>query len=92
MKSMTVRNIPTEVHEAVKLSAVEHGCSAGQEVRVTLSAAARRPHLADVLLGVGAQLQDLSVDIFDAPRNKRTIRLASFGRWLCWIRTSLANL
>ena len=54
MKFMTTRNIPREVHEAIKLSAVEHGGRAGQEMRVTLSAAAHRPHLADVLLGVGA--------------------------------------
>ena len=78
MKSMTIRNIPTEVHEAIKLAAIEHGHSAEQEVRTILSAAARRPHLADVLLGIGAQLQELSVDVFDVPRDKRPMQLESF--------------
>lgn len=78
MKTMTIRNITPEIHLAIKQRAVEHGHSAEQEVRLILAAAARRPHLADVLLDVGAKLQALSGETFEASRDKRPMTIEAF--------------
>ena len=78
MKTMTIRNVTPEVRSASKRRAVEHGHSADLEVRLIFAAAARRPHLSDVLLNVGARLQALPGEAFEVPRDKRPMALKSF--------------
>lgn len=63
MATLTIRNVPPDVHKALKRRAVEHDVSAEEEVRRILAAAVvPRPNLADMLLSVGRSLEGLEVD------------------------------
>lgn len=64
MAVLTVRNVPDEVHRALRVRAAEHGRSAEAEVREILRAAlvpSQRVLLGDALAALGRDL-DLSDD------------------------------
>lgn len=69
MAVLTVRNVPDEVHRALRLQAAEHGRSTEAEVREILAAAvlpAQRLRLGDALASLGRSLA-----LNDATRNVR---------------------
>ncbi|WP_068399707.1 FitA-like ribbon-helix-helix domain-containing protein [Kribbia dieselivorans] len=75
MAVLTVRNVPDEVHRALKARAAEHGRSAEAEVREILSAAlvpSRRILLGDALADIGRDLAltDEDVTALEAVRDR----------------------
>ena len=75
MAVLTVRNVPDEVHRALRARATEHGRSAEAEVREILSAAlvpSRRVLLGDALAALGRDLALTDDDIaaLDAVRDR----------------------
>jgi plasmid stability protein len=63
MTTLTIRNLPSEVHKALKRRAVENDNSTEEEVRRILAAAvAPSENLADILLAIGKQLEGAEVD------------------------------
>ncbi len=75
MGMMTVRNIPDEVHNALKARAKRHNRSAEAEVRAILEEVTRpekRLHMGDALAALGrkAGLTNEDFSIFDQVRDK----------------------
>lgn len=75
MAVLTVRNVPDEVHRALRVRAAEHGRSAEAEVREILSAAlvpSRRLLIGDALTSLGRDLAltDEDVAALDAVRDQ----------------------
>ena len=75
MAVLTVRNVPDEVHRALRARATEYGRSAEAEVREILSAAlvpSRRVLLGDALAALGRDLvlTDDDVSALDAVRDR----------------------
>lgn len=75
MAVLTVRNVPDEVHRALRVRAAAHGRSAEAEVREILSAAlvpAQRILVGDALASLGRDLAltDDDVALLDAVRDK----------------------
>lgn len=75
MAILTVRNVPDEVHRALRVRAAKHGRSAEAEVREILSAAlvpAQRILLGDALASLGRDLALTDDDIaaLDAVRDQ----------------------
>ncbi len=75
MAVLTVRNVPDEVHRALRVRAAEHGHSAEAEVREILAAALvgdQRRLLGDALASLGRELEltDDEVDTIDAVRDR----------------------
>jgi plasmid stability protein len=75
MAVLTVRNVPDEVHRALRVRAAEHGRSAEAEVREILSAAlvpSQRLLLGDALASLGRDLAltDDDVAALDAMRDR----------------------
>lgn len=74
MAVLTVRNVPDEVHRAIRVRAAEHGRSTEAEVREILAAAVvpeRRVLLGDALstLGRDLALTDNDIAVLDAVRD-----------------------
>ncbi|OED39022.1 plasmid stabilization protein [Chromatiales bacterium (ex Bugula neritina AB1)] len=60
MAMLTVRNLPDEVHRALRVRAANHGCSTEAEVRAILAAAVKpqeRLRLGSLLADIGRQTQ-----------------------------------
>ncbi|MGB3224337.1 MAG: hypothetical protein WBB23_16170 [Desulforhopalus sp.] len=75
MGMMTVRNIPDEVHNALKARAKRHNRSAEAEVRAILEEVTRpekRLHMGDALAALGRKvgLTNEDFSIFDQVRDK----------------------
>lgn len=75
MAVLTIRNVPDEVHRALRARAAEHGRSAEAEVREILSAAlipSQRLLLGDALAALGRDLAltDDDIDALDAVRDR----------------------
>lgn len=75
MAMMTVRNIPDEVHNALKARAKRHNRSAEAEVRAILEEVTRpekRLHMGDALAALGRKvgLTNEDFSIFDQVRDK----------------------
>ena len=75
MASITVRNVPDEVHRALRVLAARHGRSAEAEIRDILERAvrpAKRVRLGDALaaLGRNAGLTDEDIAVIDEVRDK----------------------
>ena len=75
MAVLTVRNVPDEVHRALKVQAARHGRSAEAEVRAILSETLipdERIHLGDALsrLGRDLGLTDEDIETLDAVRDE----------------------
>lgn len=81
MAMMTVRNLPDEVHRALRVRAAMHGRSAEAEVRAILEEAVKaegRIKLGSLLADIGrrAALQDEELAVFE--RDKTPTRPVSF--------------
>lgn len=79
MAMLTVRNLPDEVHRALRIRAAEHGRSMEAEARVILESAVApqdRVKLGSLLAEVGrrAALTDEEVAVFDEVRDKSPAR------------------
>ena len=84
MPTMTVRNLPDEVHRALRVRAAKHGRSMEAEVREILEATVApegRTRLGSLLAEIGRQagLTDEEAAIFDNVRDKSPIRPIDLG-------------
>jgi plasmid stability protein len=75
MASITVRNLPDEVHRALRVRAAQHGRSAEAEIRDILERAAKPPkrvRLGDALAALGRKvgLTDEDLAAIDQTRDK----------------------
>lgn len=75
MATLTVRNVPDEVHRALRVRAAEHGRSAEAEVRAILEKSLRpteRVRMGDALAVIGRKigLTDGDSETFDQIRDK----------------------
>ena len=75
MAVLTVRNVPDEVHRALRLRAAQHGHSTEAEVRAILSSAVKpekRVRLGDALAALGRKvgLTNEDLAILDQTRDK----------------------
>ncbi|MBF6212578.1 Arc family DNA-binding protein [Nocardia puris] len=83
MVNLTVRNIPDEVHRALRLRAAAHGRSAEAELRSIIAEAVLPPgrvELGSVLVEIGREvaLGDDEVDAL-AARDRTPVRPMEFG-------------
>lgn len=83
MPVLTVRNLPDEVHRALRARAAKHGRSMEAEVRDILNAAIApgdRLKLGSLLADIGreAALSDDAVALFDEARDKTPASSANF--------------
>ena len=83
MPSITVRNVPDEVHRAIRVRAAQHGRSIEAEMRAILEAATKpegRVKLGSVLAEIGreAKLTEEEFALFESVRAKTPARAASF--------------
>ena len=77
MPTMTVRNLPSDVHRRLKLYAAHHGISAEAAARKILDDATRpADRLGDV---VAAYARERQVDFPDTPRDRTPIEPADFS-------------
>ena len=77
MPSVTVRNVPDEVHRALRVRAAQHGRSAEAEIRKILENAVQpegRVKLGSLLASIGRKinLSDDEFSIFEQSRDKST--------------------
>lgn len=83
MASITVRNVPEEVHRAIRVRAAQHGRSAEAEIRDILESAVK-PHgrvkLGSLLAEIGrkAKLTDAELALFESVRDTAPARVANF--------------
>lgn len=83
MASITVRNVPDEVHRAIRMRAAQHGRSAEAEIREILASAVKpqgRVLLGSLLAEIGqqARLTDEELAVFESVRDKTPARVVSF--------------
>ncbi|MFT4248061.1 MAG: Arc family DNA-binding protein [Pseudomonas sp.] len=84
MASVTIRNIPDEVHRALRIRAAQHGRSTEAEIRVILEHAAKpegRVKLGSLLASMVREaggLTDEEHALFESVREKSPARAASF--------------
>jgi len=81
MRSVTVRNVPDEVHRAIRVRAARHGRSIEAEMRDILESAVRpqgRVKLGSLLTEIGREvrLSDDELSLFD--RDKTPALAAAF--------------
>jgi antitoxin FitA len=83
MPILTVRNLPEEVHRALRVRAAQHGHSMEAEVRGILESAVSpegRVKLGSLLAGVGkrAKLTDEEFAVFEQVRSKVPAKPVTF--------------
>lgn len=83
MPSITIRNVPDEVHRALRVRAAKHGRSTEAEIRAILESAAKpegRVKLGSLLAAIGrrAGLKDEDFAVFEQVRDKTPARPVSF--------------
>jgi len=83
MPSVTVRNVPDEVHRAIRVRAAQHGRSIEAEMRDILESAVKpqgRIKLGSLLAEIGrkAKLTDEELASFEGVRDRTPARAASF--------------
>lgn len=83
MAILTVRNVPDDVHRALRVRAAEHGRSTEAEVREILAAAVKpekRVRVGDALAAIGrkAGLTDEEFAVFENVRDKTPAKPVSF--------------
>jgi plasmid stability protein len=84
MAILTVRNLPAEVHRALRVRAAQHGRSTEAEVRDILESAVKpegRVKLGSLLAEIGrrAKLTDEEFAIFEQVRDRRPSKPVNFG-------------
>jgi plasmid stability protein len=82
MPSVTIRNLPDEVHRAIRVRAAQHGRSIEAEMRNILESAVKpqgRVKLGSMLAEIGRQvkLTDEELATFESVRDKTPARAAS---------------
>jgi antitoxin FitA len=75
MAMLTVRNLPDDVHRALRVRAAQHGHSTEAEVREILAAAVKpesRVRLGDALAALGREIEltNEDFDVFNQVRDK----------------------
>jgi antitoxin FitA len=83
MPSITVRNVPDEVHRALRVKAAQHGRSAEAEIREILENAVQpegRVKLGSLLAKIGRKvnLTDEEFSIFEQNRDKTPAKPVDF--------------
>lgn len=83
MRSVTVRNVPDEVHRAIRVRAAQHGRSVEAEMRAILESAVKpqgRVKLGSLLAEIGRKIKltDEEFAIFESVRDRTPARAASF--------------
>lgn len=83
MPSVTVRNVPDEVHRALRVRAAQHGRSAEAEIREILENAVQpegRVKLGSLLAGIGRKinLSDDEFAILEQSRDKSPAKPLEF--------------
>ena len=83
MPSITVRNVPEEVHRALRVRAAQHGRSAEAEIREILSNAVKpegRVKLGSLLAHIGQELNltDNEFSVFEQARDKTPAKPVEF--------------
>jgi len=83
MAILTVRNVPDDVHRALRVQAAQHGRSTEAEVREILAAAVKpekRVRVGEALAAIGRKigLTDEDVDVFEHVRDKTPAKPLSF--------------
>lgn len=83
MAILTVRNVPDEVHRALRVRAAQHGRSTEAEVREILAAAVKpekRVRVGDALAAIGrkAGLTNEDFAVFESARDKTPAKPLSF--------------
>ena len=83
MAILTVRNVPDDVHRALRVRAAQHGRSTEAEVREILAAAVKpekRVRVGDALAAIGrkAGLTNEDFAVFESARDKTPAKPLSF--------------
>lgn len=83
MPSVTIRNVPDEVHRAIRVRAARHGRSIEAEMRDILESAVKpegRVKLGSMLAAIGrkVKLTEEEFALFESVRDKTPARAASF--------------
>ena len=83
MPSITVRNVPDEVHRALRVRAAQHGRSAEAEIREILENAVQpegRVKLGSLLASIGQKinLSDEELSILEQSRDKSPAKPVEF--------------
>jgi len=83
MAILTVRNVPDDVHRALRVRAAEHGRSTEAEVREILAAAIKpekRVRMGEALAAIGRKIGLTNEDfaIFESARDKAPAKPLSF--------------
>lgn len=83
MPSITIRNVPDEVHRALRVRAAQHGRSAEAEIREILENAVQpegRVKLGSLLASIGRKinLSDDEFSIFEQSRDKSPAKPLDF--------------
>ena len=83
MPSVTIRNVPDEVHRALRVRAAQHGRSAEAEIRAILENAVQpegRIKLGSLLASIGRKinLSDDEFSIFEQSRDKSPAKPVDF--------------
>ena len=83
MAILTVRNVPDDVHRALRVRAAQHGRSTEAEVREILAAAVKpekRVRVGDSLAAIGRKLGLTNEDfaVFESVRDKTPAKPLSF--------------
>lgn len=83
MRSITVRNVPDEVHRALRVRAAQHGRSAEAEIRDILKHAVKpegRVKLGSLLADIGRRIKltDEDFAVFEQVRDKTPAQPVSF--------------
>jgi plasmid stability protein len=84
MANVSVRNLPDEVHRAIRIQAAQHGRSTEAEIRDILERAVRpdgRLKLGSYLAAIAREAGGLSDEeraLFDNARNRSPARAVSF--------------
>lgn len=83
MAILTVRNVPDDVHRALRVRAAQHGRSTEAEVREILAAVVKpekRVRVGDALAAIGRKvgLTDEDFAVFESVRDKTPAKPLSF--------------
>jgi len=83
MAILTVRNVPDDVHRALRVRAAQHGRSTEAEVREILAAVvkpAKRVRVGEALAAIGRKigLTNEDFDVFESVRDKTPAKPLSF--------------
>ena len=83
MAMLTIRNLPDEVHRALRARSVRHGQSMEAEVRDILKSAVvpePRVKLGSLLADIGrnVKLNDEDISVFESLRDKQPTRIVRF--------------